>query len=541
MTSRSFIGCRIFDVQVLLILMVTSPLSAADISVIDLSPRQPNVLEFAAPTARGESIALFLSRTLAAAPWINDVRKPLGALDVVQTTVTNNLTMRSAVTNLNIQAQRQARVTRAEFSPKLSSGVSAQRDISVGSETTQSNANTQAVLDLSWRLRTGANIRLGNTLTRNAQSAQSVQQTQSSQGVSLSISQPLLKGAGRVVNEAGLVGAESAFRVAVKALERTAQTLVAQVLGAYIAVQQAQDASRQAQVAYELAQRLHELNLALVGAGRSPRNVLLQSESDIAAARLGIAQAQNTQRLAIRALAQAMGRSNQLDGSDLLLADTFAAKVDSPMPDEQTLVTQAAQASSELFAAREAVALAELALNVASDNLLPSLALTAGSTVSSGNTLGARNRNNSVGLNFEYSFDRAPVKLEKAAALANLDTARSQLQETEQRVRDAASDALRSHSFARAQYDLANNALALATQRLDAEVTRQSLGRTSQLELTTAQQSLAASNRQLLDAARLVFRSQIELAQIDGSLLQKWGVQSLLDGWIAQAQQELNQ
>ena len=342
-----------------------------------------------------------------------------------------------------------------------------------------------------------------------------------------------------MLTEAGLTGAESAYRIAAETLGQTARGLVAQALGAYIAVQQAQEATKQAQVAYQLAQRVYEFNAALVDAGRSPTNVLLRSESDIAAARLGIAQAQNTQRQAVRALAQATGSSNLFDGVDLVLTDSFEQD-DDPTPDEPTLVSQALQASSNLLAAREAVAQVELALAVATNALLPSLAVSASSSFSPGNATGSSKKNHSIGLNFEYSFDRAPLHIEKSAAQINLSTASAQLQEAEQRVRDAATDTLRNLSFARTQYSLARSALDLANQQLDAEVTRQSLGRASQMELTNAQQALAVANRQLLDAARQVFRARIELAQIDGSLLHKWGAHSLLEGWLAQAQQELN-
>ncbi len=470
----------------------------------------------------------------------SDATKPLSTADVVQATLNDNLAMRTAVSSLLLQAQRLGRVARAEFGPKLSTNASTQRSSSVASGTALLSAQAQAALDLNWRLRSGANIKLSNSHTRSTQPGQL---TNNGQQVSISISQPLLKGAGRVINEASLTGTESSYRVAVKALGQTAQTLLAQALGAYVAVQQAQEATKQAQVAHQLAQRVYDLNTALVNAGRSPSNVLLQSESDIAAARLGIAQAQNSQRQAVRVLAQAMGRSNLFDGVELDLTDNFE-RDDDLTPDEHTLVSQALQASSELFAAREAVAQAELALTIATDALRPSLAVSAGSTIASGNstgnTAGAGNKNHSIGLNFEYSFDRAPLQIEKTSAQINLDNARAQFQEGEQRVRDAAIDALRNLSFARAQHGLARNALALANQQLDAEVTRQSLGRSSQLELTNAQQALAAANRQLLDAARQVFRARNELAQIDGSLLRKWGAQSLLEDWLAQAQQELN-
>ncbi len=475
-------------------------------------------------------------RSEPAASAVANAVKALSAFDAAQATLTDSLSMRTALSSLLLQAQRLARVARAEFRPKLSTNTGTQRSSTVASGAAQWSAQAQAALDLNWRLRSGANVKLSNSLSRKAQPGQL---TNNAQQVGITISQPLFRGAGRVINEASLAGAESAYRLAAKTLGQTAQTLVVQALAAYIAVQQAQEATKQAQVAYQLAQRVYELNTALVDAGRSPRNVLLQSESDVAAARLGIAQAQNAQHQTVRILAQAMGRSNLFDGLELVLTDSFEQN-DDLTPDEQTLISQALQASSELFAASEAVAQAELALAVANNALLPSVAVSAGSTVSVGNTAGASTKNHSIGLSLEYSFDRAPLELEKTTAQVNLDTAHAQRQETEQRVRDTAIDALNNLRFARAQRELSRSALALVNQQLDAELTRQSVGHASQLELSNAQQALAGANRQLLDAARQVFRARNELAQIDGSLLRKWGASSLVDGWLAQAQQELN-
>jgi outer membrane protein len=312
-----------------------------------------------------------------------------------------------------------------------------------------------------------------------------------------------------------------------------------QALNAYISVQQAQAASAQARQALSLAQRLHDLNRALVNAGRSPQVVLLQSEADVASARLAVTQADNAQRQSIRALAQTMGQSNLLDGMELVLPDNFDSEGAEALPDEQTFVETVVKSSYELFAAQETVAQAEIALALARDRLLPSLALTAGTTLDYANAARTRGQSHFIGLNFEYSFDRAPLQIEKSAARTNLDLAREQLQDVEQQVRDAAIDALRNLAFAQAQSRLSQASLALAEKQLDAEVTRQSLGRTSQLELSNAQQALAASRRQVLDAAQQVFRSRLELLRLDGSLLQVWGMQPQVDGWLAQAGKEL--
>lgn len=460
----------------------------------------------------------------------NKLERRFSLADAVQSTLTNTVSMRAAVENLHIQAQRLARVGRGQFLPKLSTSALTQRDRSVAADVAQLGSEAQILVDMNWRLRSGANVKLSGSLSRNALPGQPIN---AAQLMGISISQPLLRGASRKVTGAGLEADESGYRIARKSLEQLAQMLLLQTLDAYVAAQQAQEATEQAQVAYQVAQAAYELNAALLNAGRVPRNVLLQSESDVATARLAVAQAQNSQRQAVRGLARAIGNSNMFDDVSLVLTDSFEQD-DSPLPNEAEIVGNALQASAELLVAREAVVQAELALTLAKDALRPALAVVAGSDV----TFGGQHRG-SIGLSFEYSFDRAPLRLEKASAQLNLDTARAQLEEVQQRVRDSAIDSVQNLSFTRAQQSLARNALALAKQQLEAEVTRQRIGRASQLELTNAQQALAAANRQLLDATRQVLRARNEVAQIDGSLLQRWGVKTLVDNWIAQAQMEL--
>jgi outer membrane protein TolC len=460
----------------------------------------------------------------------NKLERRLSLPDAVQSTLTKTVSMRAAAENLHIQAQRLARVGRAQFLPKVSTSVLTQRDRTVAFNVAQLGSQAQVLVDLNWRLRSGANIKLSSSLSRNALPGQPID---GDQLTGISISQPLLRGASRRVNMAGLEVEEAAYRIARRNLEQIAQGLLLQTLDAYVAALQAQEATQQAKTAYDVAQGAYELNAALLKAGRVAKYVVLQSESDVAAARLGVAQAQNFQRLGVRALARAIGNSSLFDGVNLVLTDSLKLD-DDVLPNEQEIVDNALQASAELFGAREAVVQAELALTLAKDALRPSLSLVAGSD----RTSGGQNRG-SIGLSFEYSLDRAPQLLEKASAQLNVETARAQLEELRQRVRDAAIDSLQNLRFTRAQQSLARNALVLAEQQLDAEVTRQRIGRVSQLELTNAQQALAAANRQLLEATRQVLRARNEVAQIDGSLLQRWGVKALVDRWLAQAQMEL--
>lgn len=480
---------------------------------------------------------LALSYALASVP-VEAVQR-LSSSDAVRAAFNDSLGLRSAVSGLQLQGERLATVERAVFLPKLATTAAVQRTASRPDGVRQSTVQTQAGLDLNWRLPTGAQVRISDSRTRNGVSgalSSATVGTDTQRNVSIALTQPLLQGAGRTVNEAQLAAAESAFRVAAGRLYQTAGELVAVVLNAYLGVQQAQAALQQAQIAYALAQQVNDLNVALVQAGRSPRNVLLQSGLDVSSSRLNVAQAENSLRQAVRVLERAMGRSEPLDEQSLALDKPFEGPEQEGIPDEQVFVEAALRQSVQLLAAREVVVLAEVALAAARDGLLPALALTVGSEWTPSGSAAVRNGpNHFAGLSLSYSFDRAPAQMEERVALSNLEIARAELADVERQVRDDAVDGLRNLRFALEQLRLMREAFALATQQLDAEVTRQRLGRISPLELSYAQQALAAANRQLLDATREVSRSRIGLALTDGSLLNAWGVETLVNQWIAQA------
>lgn len=231
-------------------------------------------------------------------------RRHLGAAEVVRAAITEGLAMRVAVDNLGLQAQQLATVSRRAFLPKVSTTVGIQHQIVAGTGLSSTGVRTaQAVANVAWQLHTGGVVTLTRALDVSGAAAIARQGTGS--GV-ISISQPLLRGFGPAVAEAGLVAAESGSRLAMKDFRATATSIVSRALAAYVDVQTAQVAAAQARESLQPALRLHEINQALVDAGRSARIVLMQSESDIAQARPGAAQAENAQRSATRALAQLM-------------------------------------------------------------------------------------------------------------------------------------------------------------------------------------------------------------------------------------------
>ncbi|MEN9419091.1 MAG: hypothetical protein RI988_2711 [Pseudomonadota bacterium] len=464
-------------------------------------------------------------------------RRDLSAAEVVRAALTEGLGMRVAVDNLGLQAQQLATVNRRAFLPKVSTFMGVQRQVGIETGLPPTGVRSaQAAVNVAWQLRTGGVVAVTRAL--DVGGAGGVSRPDAGSGV-ISISQPLLRGFGSAVAEAGLEAAESGFRLAVKDVRAMAASIVAQALGAYVEVQTAQAAAVQAREALQLAQHLHEVNHTLVEAGRSARVVLLQSESDIALARAGAAQAENAQRLAIRALAQLMRAGNAFEQTELVLTDELAS--DSAMADaaghptsetDRAFLDRVLTESRELLAAREALRLAERQLQLAENAQLPGLALTASYGDASLGATGGRRRDTQVGLLFEHSFDAAERKLALRAAQLALQQARDALTDTERRLREAATDAWRQHEFAAEQVRLARRTLAGIERQLDSELTRQRMGRTSQLELTSVQRALSDAQRQFRAAQVQLYLGRTQLELLDGSLLARWGMKQTVDAWV---------
>jgi outer membrane protein TolC len=203
-------------------------------------------------------------------------RRPLGAAEVVRAALTEGLAMRAAVDNLGLQAQQLATVNRRAFLPKVGTSVGFQRQALAGTGLPSTGEHTaQAVVNVAWQMRTGGVVTVTRALDIGGAAAMSRQGSGS--GV-ISISQPLLRGFGPAVAEAGLIAAESGFRLAVKDARATAASIVSRALAAYVDVQTAQAAAAEAREALRLALRQHEINQVLVDAGRRARIVRLQSE-----------------------------------------------------------------------------------------------------------------------------------------------------------------------------------------------------------------------------------------------------------------------
>ena len=445
------------------------------------------------------------------------VPSTLKAREAALMALEKGLVIQSQVMDLSLQARELLEVVHGEFRPRTTLALSNQRQNTlVNSAPGQTNTLMSSTLQTTWRLLSGAQLSLRAAGARQSATGAPLG---SDRSVTLGITQPLLRGRGAEVAGAGLRIAESALRSARIAFEQAASDTVHQVLVSYFDRQQAQVRVQQAQDALETARKVHALNQALVDAGRSARNVLLQSEADSAQARLSVAQSAHDESVALRVLLQAIGSDPDSSATRVETPDRLEDIVRVQVPDERTAIDLALAWQSSVRSAHENLQIARLQLRVAEDNQLIPLDLSVSVSRFHGAAPGAPRGDTAVALTTEIAFNRAELRLARSAAANSVRKAEMQLADAERSVRYATVDVLQQLRFAIDQQALAQTNASLVRDRLEAEVERLRVGRASVLEVSLAQQSLVSAQSQLLQAQYQVYRSKLEFLRVTGGLL----------------------
>lgn len=193
--------------------------------------------------------------------------------------------------------------------------------------------------------------------------------------VGLTVTQPLLRGAGTVGAASAITAAKLARDAAVHGVDHAAQEQVYLTLVAYYELVAAMQDLALLRAAEGAARKVVDDTKALVEGQQRPKSDLRGLEGNLANRTRQVMEAENNRLQALYALALTMGLG--AEGSPNFRAiDGFPAP-SMPVPDRDTIVRQASKDRSDLLAARETVASAAAQLEGAERNTLPSLDLSA--------------------------------------------------------------------------------------------------------------------------------------------------------------------
>lgn len=440
-------------------------------------------------------------------------------------------------------AQQRAQTEQAshEFLPQtvLSSQLERNSASATGAAATRGTTLSGA-LTSSWKLRSGTQLALteGRQYDRNGQVAQvdgidpAVNPTASNRVRSLSLTQPLLRGAGGDVVLLNERRAALALANARSGFLQTQRDVVLGGVTAYFGLEQAQQNVALAQAALKRAAEAKSINEELLGAGRISRIALLQSDADVAQAELALMQSRQAENVARRQLLRAIGRYDlDADHTEVRLTDTFTTYLPQETRDEGAVLRAALARRVDLELAAAAVKEGRYAVTEADDGLRNQLDLYVRRDRSGASVGGAATRGASlaVGLSFSMALDKSANRLASSAARVALRKAELSRTDLERTARTEVGDALKNIDFAFLQYRLAQRSAELARQRLDAEIEKTRAGRSSGTDLSLAQDALNQTLSQEVQARFAIFTAQLELQRVSGTVLEQWRVPSLAE------------
>ncbi len=335
--------------------------------------------------------------------------------------------------------------------------------------------------------------------------------------VSLSFSQPLLRGFGIDIDTAPLRIARLGDRISVLAFRETIAGVVVSTINAWRNLVRARRQLEIGEASLVRARQQLETNRTLIEAGQMAAREILQSEADVADRELGLVQTRNGVTTANFGL---------IDILDIDSA-TVVRPMELPAAPRPTLSLADAIETALRQSPRYARALlnreiAEIDLELAEDNQLWDMSLDA--DVSRGVGGGAGETHYSAGLRLTIPlWDREP-ELGLRAAQAGVTQAERGLVELRQSMDIQVRQAVHDVEVGLRQIELARQALRLSEEKLAIEQSKLQQGLSSIFQLARFEDDLVRAQNAEVDALVDYENALTALDQTLGTTLETWGI-----------------
>jgi len=346
--------------------------------------------------------------------------------------------------------------------------------------------------------------------------------------LTLSVSQPLLKGLGKRITERGITTADDAMEVSLANWNQKALDTAAEARNRFLTLAKARESLATRNASLAVARRVHEENGARVKAGvlaefelqSSDLGVLLR-EKDLLDAELAERDAADQLRLTL----------HQPPGTVLELPETPWADV--PDPSEEEALGIALRRRPDLSKARTSLRTAEFNEEIFRNLALPALSLEGSAGVTGiateyGNAFddmrSGKNPNWSVGLRFSVPLGNSAARADVAAARLKALQARATVAVLEEAAGLEIRAALRALETRRKQDEVSQKGVSVAETRLASFLKRGKLGLSTTKDVLDAEANLTQA-RENLSGARADFQSALtSLWKSTGELLDRHGV-----------------
>ncbi len=412
---------------------------------------------------------------------------------------------------------------------------------------TSESLSQPANFSVSQVLPTGAQYTAGFSASRNSSnSSYALLNPNLNAGMSLQVSQPLLRNRGYFINHINLVLAKSRYRAADYNLKSNLLQLVAAAENAYWDVIQARENLHVAESAQKLAEETLKLSQKELELGALSPLDIYNPEQQLATANLGVSQAQFSLAQTEYALRRQMGAD--LDPAVRQLPIVLTEGVEAPVTglevDAEKEVEIALHTRPDLKAASQNLDIDDLSLHSAHNEILPNLSIT-GSYQSQGiggivdpytnpipgglgdalsQMFGFGFPVYSLGLNLQLPLRNHAAVADIADALIQKKRDTLNVRTTQQQIRLSILNAVSNLESSKKSLELARAAADFATKYLDAENQKYTLGIDQMQFVLQAQNTLTQAQSQVVQAQVGLRRNLLNLYTQTGELLDQRGI-----------------
>ncbi|MGE8413387.1 MAG: TolC family protein [Pseudomonas sp.] len=346
-----------------------------------------------------------------------------------------------------------------------------------------------------------------------------------SDGLDLSIIQPLLRGAGKDVTTAPLRMArinEQSNRLNLKAM--VAQTITS-IITAYRELLRSQEQLIITQDALKRAHALLDVNRALIAAGRMAEFEIVQTEADIASQELGVEEARNQMDLNRLSLLRllALDLSSPIHASEALQASKITI-------DKSEALRLAQIQQPEYLASLLGSQLADLNLVIAKDQGRWDVNLVAGANQTR-NRYDNDTRNDSerkwngyTGVEVRIPIGDLSTRQAEVRARVNVEDQEIRLADARQVLERDVNNVVRDLGTRWRQYEIAQRASELSKRKLDIERDKLSAGRSSNFQVLSFESDLRNAENARLNALIAYLNAQTQMDLTLGMTLESWEI-----------------
>jgi outer membrane protein len=446
------------------------------------------------------------------------------------------------IENYSVDQAREALImAQANFDPTLTA--SALRSVSQAASSTNTLDGTtqQGPRADSTSFQVGASERIPQTnglfglsanATRDASnSSYSLLNPAFGNGISASISQPLLKNAGAINAKSRVERSQIGVSIATLNYKSRVLSVIRDTENAYYNLVAWRETVRIRQLSFELAQKLYEENQARRASGMATDLDVATAEVGIANARRAVIQADEAMRNAEDSLLSLINSGN-LDARPGPVAFN---DYNEPPPSFTTAYKLARDYYPDTLSAQDTIKQLEIDLAVAKRNQLPQLDLNASLGYTARSTsegywqtidnLPSDHGNRwTVGVTYSMPWGRRADKANYRSTLAGLNAQKTRLEQLELQLLVSVRTAVRAVESNLASVQIASQATQLAAKQYDLQKARYDAGLATSRLVLQAQDDLETARMNELSAKASLWSAVAELHRLEGTSLEQFHV-----------------